>query len=213
MPALVCDPVEVASLIQRRRDSGAARYDEVWEGLYVMSPMPNLEHQWLVGRLVSILSNVITDAGLGAVYPGANVSDRIQGWEDNYRCPDVVVVLNESRARCRDMGPMLVGGPDCVIEVRSPDDKSFEKLEFYESIGVQELLIIERDSKAIRGFHYVADRLLEVDPHDGWVENLTTGLRFRTQSDRSLEVRTVAAPERVWRIPPRHPGSDAISGQ
>src|SRR4051812_18587921 len=86
------------SLIEERKRLGLDRYDEVWEGMYVMPSMPTNTHQKLVADLSDILTEVIKRAALGEHFPGANVSDRRRGWKQNHRVPDIVVVLNKSRA-------------------------------------------------------------------------------------------------------------------
>ena len=198
MEALVCDPAEVDSLIRRRRETGADRYDEVWNGLYVMSPAASLEHQRLVAEFTTMLTEVIARTGRGTVYPGANVTDREDGWEENYRCTDVVVVLKESEARCRDIESALVGGPDFLIEVRSPADKTLDKMDFYGSLGVRELLVVERESKAMSLYRLTGDGLHEVPPTEGWLECQSVGLAFRPRPEEQIEVRTLASPARTW---------------
>jgi Uma2 family endonuclease len=91
------------------------------------------------------------------VLAGANVSDRVEGWEHNYRCPDVVVVLPGSAAR--DADTHWVGGPDLVVEVVSPNDRSLEKLGFYAALGVGEALLVNRDSKTAELFVLSGGRL------------------------------------------------------
>ena len=39
----------------------------------------------------------------------------------------------------------MFGGPDLLVEIVSPGDRSREKLAFYSQIGVRELLVIDRD--------------------------------------------------------------------
>lgn len=143
MATLVTDRFVEDQIRAERARSGADRYDEVWEGIYMMTPLANLEHQELVLALASILREVLVEPRLGTAYPGANVSDREKGWEHNFRAPDVVAVLNESAAK--DCGTHFCGGPDFLIEIVSTDDHSREKLEFYGKIGVRELLVIDRD--------------------------------------------------------------------
>ena len=69
----------------------------------------------------------------------------------------------------QDIGPALVGGPDFLVEVASPGDRSLDKLAFYEGIGVRELLMVDRDSKGALttldsiSLHYGA-HTLAVDP-------------------------------------------------
>jgi Uma2 family endonuclease len=76
------------------------------------------------------------------VFAGVNVSDRRDDWERNYRCPDVAVVLPESRAV--DCGAYYCGGPDFVVEVASEYDRSREKFDFYSRVGVREMLLVDR---------------------------------------------------------------------
>ena len=48
---------------------------------------------------LTIIDTVIGLRGLGEVLPGVNVSDRIENWKDNFRCPDVTVFLNGTTAQ------------------------------------------------------------------------------------------------------------------
>src|SRR5438309_12099880 len=95
---LIHDGTQAEGLIKERKRLGIDLYDEVWEGMYVMPSMPNNAHQLLVGDLDDVFREVVKKAGRGKSYPGANVSDRRKGWEYNYRVPDVLVVLEDSRA-------------------------------------------------------------------------------------------------------------------
>lgn len=50
-----------------------------------------------------------------------------------------------------------------VVEIRSPGDEAFEKVEFCERVGVREVLVIDRDSKSLRRWaHSSDDRLREI---------------------------------------------------
>lgn len=143
MATLIQDREVERELIRDRRERGLDRWDEVWEGTYVIMPLPNNEHQELVGEICRILKEVVRTGSGGRVFPGCNVSDRGRNWMQNFRCPDVAVYLAENPAV--DHGTHWQGGPDLAIEIVSPDDRSFEKLEFYGSIGTRELLILDRD--------------------------------------------------------------------
>ncbi len=55
MATLITDSELEKQLRAAREAMGADRYDEVWEGVYMMAPMPNDEHQDLVALLTSIL--------------------------------------------------------------------------------------------------------------------------------------------------------------
>ena len=99
MAALITDPILERQLIAQRQASGADKFDEVWEEVYVMAPLANDEHQDLVSDLTAVLVMAVDWAGLGKVRPGVNVSDREDDWHHNYRCPDLVVFLRDTRAK------------------------------------------------------------------------------------------------------------------
>lgn len=140
---IVADPRLSEELIRERQEKGLDRQDEVWEGEYIIMPDPNDEHQDLVAGLTAALYTVIQSSGLGKVRPGVNVSDRVEGWRENYRCPDVVVYLNETEAE--NHGTFWFGGPEFAVEIVSPGDRTRDKFEFYASVGTRELLIIDRE--------------------------------------------------------------------
>jgi Uma2 family endonuclease len=129
-------------IIAERQANGTDRWDEVWDGVYQLMPLPNIEHQGIVTRLPRALV-VVEDTGLGQVFAGTNVSDQEVDWRQNYRCPDLAVYLNENPAEPRNA--YWLGGPDLAVEVVSQGDRSREKLDFYAKVGTRELLLIDRD--------------------------------------------------------------------
>jgi Uma2 family endonuclease len=142
MATVIMDRQLAEQLRQQRAAAGSDRWDEVWEGTYMMTPLANNEHQELVGAFVDVLREAL--AGTGArVYPGANVSDREQDWTFNYRCPDVAVFLADTSAQ--DCRTHWRGGPDFAIEIASTDDMVRDKLAFYGKVRTRELLIVDRD--------------------------------------------------------------------
>ena len=142
MNLLILDPADETRIIQRRRELGHDRLDEVWDGVYVMSPLANNEHQQLIHSFSLCFGEIITRQGLGIVQPGANVSPLAGDWEHNYRCPDVVVYLNSNPAF--DHNTHWQGGPDFAIEVISRYDRSRQKFDFYAAINTREVLIVDR---------------------------------------------------------------------
>jgi Uma2 family endonuclease len=159
MPTLVLDPCLEDRLRAERAESGADRWDEVWDGVYVMSPLPNNEHQVIVSKFTGIFEIVIGMPGLGTVFPGANVSDR-DDWTHNYRCPDVAVFLRDGAAIDRDT--FWLGGPDFAVEVVSPEERARDKISFYEAVNVRELLVVDRDPWALELFRLQEGRLAPV---------------------------------------------------
>jgi Uma2 family endonuclease len=164
MKMMVLDPGVSADLIARRKRLGIDQYDEVWDGVYVMPPIANNDHQDLVGGLTVALFEVLVLPRLGRVHPGANVSDRDDDWEHNYRIPNVVVVLAGGRAV--DRGTHWQGGPDFLIEVLSPGDDTPAKLPFYAELGVREVLVVERDTRRPTLYRLGRTRLAPVRPTD-----------------------------------------------
>ena len=184
---LVLDPDVSRQLVRERKETGIDRYDEVWEGVYVMSPLASLSHQELVDDFCGIFREVVKKPGLGRVQPGANVSDRRIHWKRNYRVPDVVVVLNDGRAV--DCDTHWFGGPDFLVEIESPDDDIEKKVPFYLKIGVRELLIVDRDTRALRLFRLTDGKLklagVSEPGKSVWLTSEVFPLAFRWRANRS----------------------------
>lgn len=142
MSAVIADPNLEDRLIADRRACGIDRWDEVWDGTYVIMPLPNDEHQKITGKLHTIFDVTLDMTNQADVRPGVNVTDRLKDWQENYRCPDVVVFLKDTQAVNQDTH--WYGGPDFGVEVISEGDRSREKLPFYASVGTRELLIVDR---------------------------------------------------------------------
>jgi Uma2 family endonuclease len=175
----ILDEGVMEDLIEDRRRKGVDGHDEVWDGVYVVSPLANNDHQDLLTDLAAILREVIKLEGRGRVQQGANVSDRAgQDWTENFRVPDAVVVLNEGKAI--DHRSHWQGGPGFLVEIQSPGDDTDAKIPFFGDIGVRELLIIHRDTRRLRLFRHDGTDLAPVDP-DGkkWLNSEVVPLAFR----------------------------------
>ncbi len=157
MAILVADPYVADRLLAERKASGADRYDEVWEGIYMMVPMPNDEHQQIVSRLGSVFEEIVGWPGLGEVRPGVNLTDLRDDWTRDYRVPDVAVFLHEGSAE--NCGTHWRGGADLLVEITSPGDRTHEKLPFYSRLGVRELLVIDREPWTLELYRRHGDRL------------------------------------------------------
>lgn len=153
---VVTDGRLVSDLIKKRRELGQDRYDEVWEGVYVMSPGPGLPHQRMVGDLYFIFT--LTQSSKGAeVYPGLNVSDREDDWTTNFREPDVAVLFPGCKAK--SIGSVLVGGPDFVVEILSTDDLARQKLGFYAKVETRECLYIDLATHATELYRLTGNQM------------------------------------------------------
>lgn len=142
MPMVLINRDQLKRVIRRRRLMGADRFDEVWNGVYVMSPIANNEHQFVAGKIYTALEQAMAGVAGALVFPAINVSDLQEKWRKNYRCPDAAVFLSGNPAV--DKGAYWFGGPDFVVEVISPYDRSRKKLDFYAKVGVRELLLVDR---------------------------------------------------------------------
>jgi len=124
MATLITDPGLEEQIRARRAEWGGDRYDEVWEGTYMMTPAPNPEHFHIQSRLVAVFQMAVGFSSPAVVLCGLNVSDRVDDWTQNYRCPDAAVILPGGIAR--ECAAHYHGGPDFVVEVVSPYDQSRE---------------------------------------------------------------------------------------
>lgn len=154
---LVTSPVLVRKLRARRQKSPSAPHDEVWEGVYVMSPAANYEHQRFVGRLTTVLTIVVDDMGGGDVLPGLNVSDRQRDWKVNFREPDIAVYLPGNPAIFHKA--FVCGGPDFAVEILSKNDLARQKLDFYAKVNTRELLLLDRNPWSLELYRLIDGRL------------------------------------------------------
>lgn len=198
--AVLLDPRLTEEIMARRRALGHDRWDEVWDGVWHVVPSPNVEHQEVGKRLLHILMEVVEDTGLGQVFYALNVADPAKGLQD-FRIPDLLVILRNNASRIREA--YVAGGPDFVLEIHSPDDETYEKIPWYAAQGVRELLVIDRDTKALRLFRASGGQLREEAASAGVVECETVPLRFERVEECGgvmVLVSRRARGEKQWRI-------------
>lgn len=192
MSVLINDPDLASRLLAERSLSGADRYDEVWEGTYMMAPLANDEHQDIQSKLTSIFQ-VLVGWGNGAlVRAGVNVSDREHDWQFNYRCPDVAVFFPGTHARNCDTH--WLNGPDLAVEILSPNDRAREKIPFYSTTGVRELLLIDRNPWSLELYHphngqlHLTARVTPEDAKPLTFTLLPLTLRFQTAANSRPDI-------------------------
>ncbi len=204
IPLMVLDPAAAEHLLAERRRLGQDRKDEVWNGTYMMSPDPTFNHNLIAFELCAIFTQVVKPLG-GKAYPGGNVSDRAKGWEQNYRCPDVVVLFPQNPAR--NLNTVLVGGPDFAVEIISPHDHAHEKLPFYGKIKTRECLYIDSEEKCVELYRLNGDQMdlvAKLNSENGLsCESQVLQLRFQVKAEGSqtlLEVQSLIVPSEHWRV-------------
>src|ERR1051326_2186245 len=84
MATMILDPELERDLRDQRAAWGGDRFDEVWEGIYIMSPLADNEHQEIALQLGAAIRAAVGWDNPIKILPGANVSDREDGWEFNY---------------------------------------------------------------------------------------------------------------------------------
>jgi len=164
MPTLVLDPppVEFEALLKRRQELGQGVMDEVWEGVYVMNPAPAPRHAYIAQQLAELLGPAARAAALVPMLSAFNLGDPA-----DYRVPDGGLLRQQPPAEV-----VYVPSAALAVEVVSPDDRTWEKLEFYAAHGVEELLIVDPQGKTVswmgleRGEykHLKRSRLIKLGP-------------------------------------------------
>jgi len=164
------------SWLAERALLGQDRHDEIWEGVLHMVPAATYEHQMIGTKLVVFLEPRLLRGGIQVLYetgvhrPGSAGKD--------YRIPDMVFF--------RDQPGLIVergleGAPIAVLEIRSPDDETYEKFDFWARLGVAEIIVIVPESRAVEVYRIAGDRYVAA-PADasGAVHATTIDVRFRT---------------------------------
>jgi Uma2 family endonuclease len=162
MPTLVLDPPPLAleQLLQERTRLDLDRHDEVWEGVLHVIPPASVAHERLISRLHRLLGPYADQAGLeltGAIGIGAG--------KDNYRVPDLALLRPGFQEQWNSTAAL-------VVEVISPGDETWAKLPFYAAQRVDELLIVDPQSRqvhwqALHGHEYHPiehSRLIDLGP-------------------------------------------------
>ncbi|MGH9123603.1 MAG: Uma2 family endonuclease [Acidimicrobiales bacterium] len=168
------------SILADRRRLGVDRFDEMWAGELHMVPPPSEEHQRIGLRLVLLLAPLAEDAGLSLRYETGLFDPDAEDPSD-YRVPDLVV-FGESRRSARG----VEGAATLVVEIRSTGDETLGKLPFFERVGVEEVLVVDRDTKAVRHWTRDGERLVEDDSAPGWIGLGCLPVRFGAEGGQLL---------------------------
>jgi Uma2 family endonuclease len=129
-------PPELEAWLKRRRRLGQDRRDEVWEGRYVVAPEPHSNHSEVQVALAGLL---MAAAGRLGLQPTMTFN---LGRPGDFRVPDAGLVPRPAGA--------WHNTAVLVVEILSPDDATFDKLDFYTAHGVQELLVLDWQARAAR---------------------------------------------------------------
>ncbi|HXE71785.1 MAG TPA: Uma2 family endonuclease [Candidatus Nitrosotenuis sp.] len=167
-------------LLAWRKKRGLDRWDEMWEGVLHMVAAPTSEHQDLEGAMETWLRIHWARPFGGRVYHQVNVAAP-GGWPDSYRIPDLVLLTPE-RFHI-DKSLYFEGAPEVVVEIRSPEDETYDKLPFYASLEVPEVWVVDRDTREPELYTLEGGyRRLNPDA-EGWLVS-RTGVGLRGEGGR-----------------------------
>ncbi len=182
MPVLITDPIFEQKIRAELDHASEKRRDEVWEGVLVVPPQANNEHQRMVTNFAYAFASVVNRA-VDSVLPGCNVSDRDKDWTSNYRDPAVAVYLATNPAK--DSGTHWVGGPDLLVEIVSAGEDPRQKLDFYAKVNTREVLIVDPDPWAVELYRLQNGKLVLVGTSDltnsAVLSSVALPLTFRLQ--------------------------------
>jgi Uma2 family endonuclease len=180
-------PSILPEILAWRKKTGADRYDEMWEGVLHMPPMPSRSHQDLEWSLETYLRICWARPREAKVYHQINLAT-IGGWPNNYRIPDLLLLMPERFAIDRD--EYFEGAPNVVIELRSPGDETYEKFPFYAELGVPEIWVIHRDTREPE-IHFLKRKRYkkQLPRSSGWLRSRETGVELRKGSSGKLAIR------------------------
>jgi len=114
-------------------------FDEVWDGVVRVVPVPHRRHGDVDDQLAGILRPPARERGL---WPSGPVNI---GEPGNYRVPDRAYFAQLDAAEFEPTAEL-------VVEVVSPDDESYAKFGFYFDHGVVEVLIVDPERAAVEWY-------------------------------------------------------------
>ena len=129
-------PQELQALIERRRALGLDGHDEVWNGEYHVAPAASSRHGMVQAAVLALLRDSAAD-------PRLVVGPFNLGSATDYRVPDGGLLR-------KGEGGLYVSTAALVVEVISPDDESYAKLDHYAQHGVAELIYIDPEQHHVQ---------------------------------------------------------------
>ena len=141
--------------------SDGDQYDEVWEGVYIVAPLPSNEHQQFVHRLSVILGEVVDQTGRSvACSPASTSATGMTIGSRTTASPDVAVFLDDGRAI--DCGTHWQGPADFLVEIISPGDRTVKNFRSTARSAWWNCLIVDRDPWTLELYRHQNGQLTQV---------------------------------------------------
>lgn len=174
MRAVMVD-VPAAMLAERRR-TGADLFDEMWDGVLHMVPAPSTGHQRLNSELMMVLGPLAESRGLVPL-----VEANLFHADDDYRVPDQLYARPDQLSdRGAEQAAVL------VVEILSPGDESYDKLDWYAAGGVDEVLVVDPTTRRAEVFARRGARMVLVESDPCRLASL--GVHFATVAGPALRI-------------------------
>jgi Uma2 family endonuclease len=129
----------------------------MWEGELHMVPPPSMDHQQVGSELFLVLGPLAKARGLAPFYDTTGLFR--PGVDDDWRCPDSTYVDPEHLS---ERG--IEGAAALVVEILSPNDETYQKLDWYAGVGVGEVLVIDPATRRVELFASQDGRMALVEP-------------------------------------------------
>jgi len=189
--------------LKERMNSEIGQWDEMWNGVLHMPPMPNRMHQLFAFRLQSYLWEHWAKPCGSQVNQEVNLTtpeDEAQ-WTHNYRIPDLVLLTPDRFGI--EKNEYMAGAPLVVVEVKSPNDETYDKFPFYAALGVPEVWVFDRTTRVPELYTLGAAAAYEPVPAgpDGWIASPATGVEFRPTGTGKVTAQMVGDPASATELP------------
>lgn len=146
-------PHALSSLIVERQRLGLDSHDEIWDGNYHMAPAPTGKHAKTGATILRVLSDAADNTGLFSTL------EFNLGNPQDFRVPDLGFHRTDPLGAWHDTAAI-------IVEVRSPEDESYEKFGFYFAHGVEEILIADISSEAVQWYQRSDVEFVTADASD-----------------------------------------------
>lgn len=165
--------------LEERRRRGLDKADEVWDGVLHVPPPPGGTHQEVGSELFLVLGPIAKSRGLAPRYD----STGLYRTATDYRVPDQQYVHPEQLS---DRG---TEGAELVVEIRSDDDDTYDKVDWYAAVRVREMVIVHPQERRVELLRATGDRLLPVTADAGGVvRSDVLGVGFLTVDGPALRI-------------------------